>query len=172
MRSAVEKSLGMMNVKSIFPMRTTGLSATRIFTSTEVMVEEMNRPGILMDLSHVGYQTSMDAIRFSKRPVCLTHANPSSLVDHKRNKPDDLLKVVSKKGGIIGTNVFPPFIKAGALADLSDLIRLIDYLVNLVGIDHVGIGSDFTENQGEDFFRAILLPCSFVLPRCCPPGFF
>ncbi len=129
------------------------------------MVEEMNRLGILIDLSHVGYQTSMDAIRFSKRPVCLTHANPSSLVDHKRNKPDDLLKAVSKTGGIIGANVFPPFIKAGALADLSDLIRVIDYLVNLMGVDHVGIGSDFTENQGEDFFRAILTGTSKKGPK-------
>jgi membrane dipeptidase len=120
------------------------------------MVEEMNRLGILVDLSHVAYRTSMDAVRITKKPVALTHANPSSLVDHKRNKPDDLIKAVAERGGIIGATIFPPFLKAHGPADLSDFVRVIDYLVNLVGIEHVGIGTDFTENQGEDFFRAIL----------------
>lgn len=119
------------------------------------MVEEMNRLGILIDLSHVGYQTSMDTIKFSRKPVALTHANPASLVNHKRNKPDDLIKAVAEKGGIIGATIFPPFLKEQGVADLSDFIRVIDYLVNLVGIDHVGIGTDFTQGQGEDFFRTI-----------------
>ncbi len=120
------------------------------------MIEEMNRLGILVDLSHVGNQTSRDAVKFSKKPVALTHANPSSLVDHKRNKPDDLIKAVAQGGGVIGATIFPPFLKAEGQADLSDFVRMVDYLVNLVGIDHVGIGTDFTEDQGEDFFRYIL----------------
>lgn len=120
------------------------------------MVEEMNRLGILIDLSHVAYRTSMDAIKFSKKPVALTHANPASLVNHKRNKPDDLLKAVAKRGGIIGATIFPPFLKEEGVADISDYVRVIDYLVNLVGIDHIAVGTDFTENQGEDFFRVIL----------------
>lgn len=120
------------------------------------LVEEMNRLGILIDLSHVGYRTSMDAINFSKKPVALTHGNPASLVNHRRNKPDDLIKAVADGGGIIGATIFPPFLKAEGTADISDFVRVIDYLVNLVGIDHVGIGTDFTENQGEDFFRTIL----------------
>ena len=120
------------------------------------MVEEMNRLGILIDLSHVGYKTSMDAIRFSKKPVALTHANPVSIVHHKRNKPDNLLKAVADKGGIIGATIFPPFIKENGTADITDFIHVIDYLVNLVGIDHVGIGTDFTDNQDNDFFRYTL----------------
>lgn len=129
------------------------------------VVEEMNRLGILIDLSHVGYRSSMDAVQFSKRPVALTHANPSSLVDHKRNKPDDLLKAVADSGGIVGANIFPPFIKAKGQADLSDYIRAIDYLVNLVGIEHVGIGTDFTEGQDAEFFRWILKGTSKTSPR-------
>lgn len=129
------------------------------------MVEEMNRLGILIDLSHVAYRTSMDAIKFSKKPVALTHANPASLVNHKRNKPDDLIKAVAQGGGIIGATIFPPFVKPQGAADISDFIRVIDYLVNLAGIDHVGIGTDFTENHGEDFFLAILIGNSKKGPK-------
>ncbi len=120
------------------------------------MIEEMNRLGILIDLSHVGYQTSRDAVKYSNKPLAVTHANSLAIVNHKRNKPDDLLKAVAEKGGVIGATIFPPFIKAEGVADLYDFINVIDYLVNLVGIDHVGVGTDFTEDQDEDFFRRIL----------------
>ncbi|MBA7542962.1 hypothetical protein ES705_35287 [subsurface metagenome] len=94
--------------------------------------------------------------KFSKKPVALTHANPFSLVRHKRNKPDDLLRAVADTGGIIGATTVPSFVKEGGDADLSDYIRIIDYLVELVGIDCVGIGTDFFIDQTEEWTRIIL----------------
>jgi membrane dipeptidase len=66
---------------------------------------------------------------------------------------------------VIGANIFPPFLKSDGQADLSDYVRVIDYLVNLVGIEHVGIGTDFTEGQDAKFFRWILTGTSKTGPR-------
>jgi membrane dipeptidase len=120
------------------------------------VIEEMNRLGILIDLSHVGYRTVMDAIEASKKPVAFTHANPGGLCNHPRNKTDEQIKALAKKGGVIGANVFPPFLSAGSKATMKDFIDAIDYLVALVGIDHVSIGTDFTEGQPRAFFDYIL----------------
>ncbi len=120
------------------------------------VIEEMNRLGLLIDLSHVGYRTVMEAIEASKKPVAFTHANPRSLCDHPRNKTDEQIKALAKKGGVIGANVFPPFLSAGSRATMQDFIDAIDFLVKLVGMDHVSIGTDFTEGQSWSFFDYIL----------------
>ena len=120
------------------------------------MVAEMNRLGILIDLSHVGYRTTLDAIEASKKPVVFTHANPKSLCDHPRNKPDDAIRALVRKGGVIGATVFPPFLPSGNTSTLSDFLDVIDYLVKMVGIEHVAIGTDFTEAQPREFFDWIL----------------
>jgi len=120
------------------------------------MVEEMNRLGILIDLSHVGYRTTMDAVEVSKKPVIFTHANPKSLCDHSRNKPDDAINALVRKGGIIGATVFPAFLPAGNNSTIEDFLEVIDYLVKMAGIDHVAIGTDFTEAQPKEFFDWIL----------------
>lgn len=120
------------------------------------VVEEMNRLGILIDLSHVGYRTTMDAIEASDKPVAFTHANPYSLCSHARNKPDDAIKALAKKGGVIGATVFPLFLPAGKDSTIEDFMDVIDYLVEMVGIDHVAIGTDFTEGQPREFFDWLL----------------
>lgn len=120
------------------------------------VVEEMNRLGILIDLSHVGYQTTMDAIEASRKPVAFTHANPKSLWDHPRNKTDDQIKSVAKWGGVIGANIFPAFLPSGNNATIEEYIDVIDYLVKMVGIEHVAVGTDFTENQPREFFDWLL----------------
>lgn len=120
------------------------------------VIEEMNRLGILIDLSHVGYRTTMDAIDASAKPVAFTHANPYSLRPHPRNKPDDAIKALAKKGGVIGATVFPPFLPAGNASTIADFIDVIEYLVEMVGIDHVAIGTDFTEGQPREFFDWLL----------------
>jgi len=116
---------------------------------------EMNRVGILCDLSHVGAQTSDDAVRESKVPVVYSHCLPTALKSHQRNKSDEQLKAVVDKGGLIGVTMFPPFLKNGASSTLADYIEAIDYVVNVVGEDHVGIGTDFTEDYDDEFFRWI-----------------
>jgi len=120
------------------------------------MIEQMNRLGILVDLSHVGYQTTMDAIEASKKPVAFTHANPKSLWDHPRNKSDDQMKAIARRGGVIGATIFPAFLPSGNQATIEEYIDVIIYLVDMVGIDHVAIGTDFTENQPRQFFDWLL----------------
>jgi membrane dipeptidase len=120
------------------------------------VIEEMNRLGILVDLSHVGYRTTMEAIEASEKPVAFTHANPCSLWDHPRNKTDEQIKALVQKGGVIGANIFPPFLAAGSQATLEDVVGVIDYLVDLVGIDHVAIGTDFAEGRSREWFNWIL----------------
>lgn len=116
---------------------------------------EMNRVGILCDLSHVGPQTSADAVRESKVPVVYSHCLPLGMKNHPRNKSDDQLRAVADKGGLVGVTMFPPFLKNGAQSTLGDYLEAIAYVINLIGEDHVGIGTDFTEGYDDEFFRWI-----------------
>ncbi len=120
------------------------------------VIEEMNRLGILIDLSHVGHRTTMDAIEASQKPVAFTHANPKSLYDHPRNKPDEAIVAVAEKGGVVGATIFPPFLAAGNKSTLNDFIDVIDYLADMIGYDHVAVGTDFTEGQPKEWFDWIL----------------
>ena len=115
-------------------------------------IKEMNRLGILVDLSHVGDRTTLDAIEMSEQPVACTHANARSFFNHVRNKTDDALNLLSERGGVIGANAFPPFLPRGVESTLDDYVDAIDDLVERVGIDHVGIGTDFTQDQPKAFF--------------------
>ena len=119
------------------------------------VVDEMNRLGILIDLSHVGAKTSDDAIRYSKKPVAYSHCLPSGLKDHPRNKTDEQLKFIADSGGFIGVTMFPPFLKNGANSTIDDYVEAIDYVVNLVGEDCVGFGTDFTQDHDDSFFQWI-----------------
>jgi len=101
-------------------------------------IEECNRLGILIDLSHVGDRTVMDA---------------RALFKHYRNKTDGQLKTLAAKGGVVGTNAYASFIAAGKNSTLSDYLDAVDYLVNLIGVDHVGIGPDFTTGQSAEWLR-------------------
>ena len=115
-------------------------------------VRELNRLGILIDLSHVGDRTTLEAADLSEGPVACTHANARSYYDHVRNKTDDALKLIAEKGGVIGANAFPPFLPRGFEATVQDYVDVIDDLVERVGIDHVAIGTDYTQAQPDSFF--------------------
>ena len=119
------------------------------------VVKVLNRLGILIDLSHAGPRTTMEAIAASEQPVAFTHANPTTLCDHPRNKSDDELKLLAQKGGVVGASIYPNFLAAGNHARLPDFLGVVDYLVNLVGLDHVAIGTDLTEGQPKEFFLGL-----------------
>jgi membrane dipeptidase len=108
------------------------------------VLAEMNRVGVLCDLSHVGEKTSADVIARSKSPVCISHVLPRALKDVKRNKPDELLKACADGGGIIGVSLFSPGLAAGNDATIEDYLDAMAYVIDLVGEDHVGLGTDFS----------------------------
>lgn len=119
------------------------------------VVAEMNRVGMMCDLSHVGPKTSEDVIRASKKPACYSHCLPSGLKEHPRNKSDGQLRFIADHGGFIGVTMFPPFLKKGTGSTVDDYVEAIDYVINLVGEDCVGIGTDFTQGHGREFFEWI-----------------
>ncbi len=115
------------------------------------VVDEMNRLGILIDLSHVGPATSADAIRHSKAPVAYTHCCPM-LKDHPRNKTDDQLRAIAERGGFVGFASYTPFLPQGDATTLDDCVAAMDYLIDLVGEESVGIGTDWVQDQDLSFF--------------------
>ncbi len=116
------------------------------------VIQEMNRVGIMVDLSHVGGNTSSEAIAASKMPVCYSHCCPSGLKEHPRNKTDEQLKEIADAGGFVGVTMFAPFLKRGADATVEDYLEAIEYVVDLIGEDNVGIGTDFTQGYSTEFF--------------------
>ena len=118
-------------------------------------VEEMNRLGILLDLSHVGIATTQESIEVSEKPVAITHANAKSYFDHRRNKTDKAIKTMAEKGGVIGATCIRGFLRNTLTAQLDDYLDAIDHLVQMVGVDHVSLGTDHTQDQPEEFWKFI-----------------
>ena len=118
-------------------------------------VRQMNELGILIDLSHCGDRTTLEAIELSKRPAAFTHANARAFCDHRRNKPDDAIRLLAQRGGVVGATCFCNFLPNGSGSTIDDFADAIDDLVDRAGIDHVGIGSDFTQDQPRTFWDYI-----------------
>ena len=116
------------------------------------IVAEMNRVGIMCDLSHVGAKSSDDVIRASKKPVCYSHTCPSALKKHPRNKTDEEIQFIVGSGGFVGVTMFPPFLPKGNDSTVDDYVSVIDYVINIAGEDSVGVGTDFTQDQDQAFF--------------------
>ena len=110
-------------------------------------IREMNALGILIDLSHVGDRTTLEAIELSEKPVAITHANARSYFNHPRNKTDDALKLLAERRGVIGATSITSFLPTQFESTLEDYVDAIDDMVERVGIDHVGVGTDFTQDQ-------------------------
>lgn len=132
------------------------------------VVERMNALGILVDLSHVGPKTSEDAIRHSNKPVAYTHCAPSAFLDHPRNKTDEQLRFIVEHGGFVGFATYPPFMPKGDDTTVEDCVEVFEFLVNLVGEDSVGIGTDFTQGHDATFFDWLSLDKGYarrLIPR-------
>ena len=115
------------------------------------VVAEMNRLGMLIDVSHVSDDTFYDVLECSTSPVVATHSCCRALADHPRNMTDDMIKALAAKGGVIQINFYPVFLQddyelesqSSVIPSYTRIADHIDHVVELVGIDHVGIGSDF-----------------------------
>ena len=119
------------------------------------VVAEMNRLGILCDLSHVGPNTSREVILHSKRPVAYSHVLPARLKEHPRNKTDEQLRFISDHGGFVGVTLFAPFMRRGADSTVADYLEAVEYVIDLVAEDRVGIGTDFVQGHGREFLQWI-----------------
>jgi microsomal dipeptidase-like Zn-dependent dipeptidase/gamma-glutamyl-gamma-aminobutyrate hydrolase PuuD len=118
------------------------------------VIEEMNRLGIMVDISHTSEKTTLDALAASRHPIIASHSSVKALCNHPRNLSDKLIKAIAKKGGVIQVCFYPGFIKKGGKATFKDAVNHIDYIVKLVGIDHVGIGSDFDGGESLSNLKA------------------
>ncbi len=113
------------------------------------VVREMNRLGMMVDIAHVADKTFWDALDTSRAPIFSSHSSCRALADVPRNMTDDMIKALAKKGGVIQINFSCGFLKAGAgsegrpRATLADVVRHIDHVVEIAGVDAVGLGSDF-----------------------------
>ena len=113
------------------------------------MVRAINAAGMLMDCSHTGYRTSMDIMALSQAPVIYSHANPLALAANGRNIRDDQIDACVATGGIVCVNGVGRFL-GDPQARTPAILRHIDYLVQRVGADHVGLGLDYVYDQGLD----------------------
>ncbi len=132
------------------------------------VIDCMNDLGILVDLSHVGDQTSRDAIAHSAKPVAYTHCFPAALKTHPRNKPDDMLKLIADKGGFVGIVAYTPFMPKGDASTVEDVLDGYEHVIGLIGEDRVGIGTDFTQGQGVEFFEYLRSDKGFGRPLSEP----
>ncbi|WP_380878688.1 hypothetical protein ACFB49_18120 [Sphingomonas sp. DBB INV C78] len=116
----------------------------------ETVIEAMNKAGMLVDVSHSGDRTTLDAIAISKSPIAITHSNCRALSNHPRAKSDEAIRALGKTAGVIGISGVRMFVKDKDPTTLGDMVDHIDHVVKLIGVDHVGIGSDADLNGYDD----------------------
>ena len=111
------------------------------------LIKRCNECRVIVDCSHTGYRTTMEAIEQSERPVVFSHANPRAVFESRRNIGDDQIKAIAETGGLVGAVGFPGFVSSDPQPSLEQFIDHIDYLVEVGGIDHVGLGIDYYLGQ-------------------------
>jgi len=113
----------------------------------EQAIKEMNRVGMIIDMSHSAEQSTLEAIEISSRPICISHANPIFAHNAKRNKSNEVIKALAAKGGLLGFSLYPFHLPNGSKCSLEDFCQMIAKTADLVGVDALGIGSDLCLDQ-------------------------
>jgi microsomal dipeptidase-like Zn-dependent dipeptidase len=113
------------------------------------VIKEMNRIGVVVDMSHSAEKSTFDAIEISKKPIAITHANPSFWHPAKRNKSTDLLKKLSESGGMLGLSLYPHHLKDNTNCTIESFCEMVARTVEIMDIKNIGIGSDLCLNQPD-----------------------
>ena len=111
------------------------------------VIKEMNRVGIVIDMSHSAEKSTLDAIEISEKPIAITHANPSFWHNAKRNKSETLLKTLSESGGMLGLSLYPHHLKNNSECKLENFCEMVARTADIMGVKNIGIGSDLCLNQ-------------------------
>ena len=112
------------------------------------VIQEMNRLGIMVDLSHAHERSFYDALEISKTPIVCTHSSARALCDHPRNLTDDQMRALAAKGGVCQITLYHGFLKKDGQATILDAMQHLDHAIQVMGIDHVGLGTDFDGDGG------------------------
>ena len=151
----------------------------------KTLIQEMNRVGMLVDLSHTGYRTTMEAMEISEAPCVFSHSNCKAVFRSNRNIQDDQIVAAAAKGGVIGATSFPGIVSSTKPQPTKDqMLAHFDHLAELVGIDHIGFGSDYfnaqdpyaTPEEADAIYRGFVdsgtwkpetySPPPYVYPEC------
>ena len=162
--SCIEDDIGLVEVLHALGLRfmqltynNQSLLATGCYESVDTgitrmgieVIKEMNRVGLVVDMSHSSERSTLEAIELSSRPIAITHANPASWHPAGRNKSDTVLKSLAQSGGMLGFSVYPHHLENGTQCTLQSFCDMICRTADLMGIAHIGIGTDLCQDQPD-----------------------
>jgi len=117
------------------------------------VIREMNRCGLVVDMSHSAERSTLEAIELSERPIAISHANPSAWCDTGRNKSDDVLTALGQADGMLGFSLYPRHLRDGSACTLESFCTMVARTADLIGVRHLGIGSDLCQDQPDAVVR-------------------
>ena len=113
------------------------------------VVKEMNRVGMIIDMSHSSEKSTLEAIEYSSVPITISHANPEFWHKAKRNKSNKVLRSLSENNGILGLSLYPHHLKNSSNCSIEEFTNMIKDLIDLIGVEHIGFGSDLCQDQPD-----------------------
>ena len=114
----------------------------------EQVIREMNRLGIMVDLSYASEKSFYDALDISQTPIVCSHSSCRALCDHPRNLTDEQMRALAQRGGVAQVTLYPGFLRSNSQATILDAIQHLEHAIHVMGIDHVGLGTDFDGDGG------------------------
>jgi len=113
------------------------------------VIKEMNRVGLVIDMSHSAERSTLEAIDLSARPIVISHANPSAWAPALRNKSDNVMKALAARGGMFGFSLYPHHLKDKSACTLESFCSMVARTADLVGVENLGMGTDLCQNQPD-----------------------
>jgi len=117
------------------------------------VIEEMNRVGLVVDMSHSAERSTLEAMEISSRPIVITHANPGFWEPALRNKSQAVLEGLAQTGGMLGFSLYPHHLKDKGDCSLESFCQMIDRTAEIMGVDHIGLGSDLCQDQPDSVVK-------------------